>query len=273
MEEQINKGTVRSALLNSPYQYFVHFKRLGNFRRFRKKDLLVFPQMCSICGSELIAGHIGIGRPSLFLFTYIGYVPYCQKHYLAVAAKQEYNAFMLRAIMIVMFLALFVGVWMFGIEAGGIIKAILYFITLPALIFIRYFANLKYRAKIGMDDFEENLIIPIMSRNLALYFVFSFIFMLIGYFLENTGFYIFAVLNMGMAFVREQLKGQTKVEQIIEADQATKLGGVQVATYDIGFYTLGFMNQTQFSKFVNLNEENIIYSETRDELLEKFHAS
>ena len=273
MEEQINKGIVRGALLNSPYQYFVHLKRLKNFRRFRKKDLLVFPQMCSICGSELVVGHVGIGRPSLFLFTHVGYVPYCQKHYVAVAAKQEYNAFVLRAIMIIMFLALFVGVWIFGIEAGGIIKTVLYFTTLPALIFIRYFANLKYRAKMGLNDFDENLMLPVMSRNLILYFIFSFVLMLIGWFSGNAGYYIVSVLSLGMAFVREQLKGQTEVEQIIEADQVTKLGGVQVASYDVGFYTLGFMNEGQFSKFVNLNQEKIIYSETRDELLEKSHVS
>lgn len=72
---------------------------------------------------------------------------------------------------------------------------------------------------------------------------------------------------------RTNPKGQTEVEQIIEADQVTKLGGVQVASYDVGFYTLGFMNEGQFSKFVNLNQEKIIYSETRDELLEKSHVS
>jgi hypothetical protein len=268
MEEFTENKYIRNSLLSTDYKFFTHLKRGKGIGRVKKEDILVFPEICALCGSEDIHGVIGIGKPNLYIFSNVGYVPYCKDHYNLISAIQENYVFSTLSMLGILLIAMVLGGLIFGFDKLGALEGVLYLVGIPVFVIIRYIANRKFRNKLGLDMEAEKLIAPVsctyyISISIALAAA------IIGYFTGVRLLYAISVLIAFLGLAYDQANRRTGVDSFIETNKILKLGAVQIAVIHPKFYSVGFLNIDFYLKFMELNRERVISSVTYDVLLQK----
>jgi len=268
MEEFTEKKFIRDSLLSTDYKFFVHIKRGKGIGSVRKQDTLVFPNICAMCGSEDVDKTIGIGRSQLYLFTNVGYVPYCREHYRLVSAVQENYVFTSLSVLGIGIVTCIVGILIFGLNSIRDTEGILYLVTFPSFVLIRYLANRRFRSRIGWDEEEERLLLP-FSATYYISLVFALVVAVIGYLTRTLGLYVLSVLISIFGLGYDQAQRTTEIDKFIESNKILRLGAAQIPIVRPKFYTLGFVNIDFYRKFIELNPELIISSISSNMLLQK----
>lgn len=259
MEELEITKFVQDTLLLTKCKFFVHIKRGRGIGSARKEDILSFPKMCAMCGSEQIQGTIGIGRSQLYLFTNVGDVSYCKKHYILVSALQENHAFTYGSILGISFAICLLAIIIFGPASMEWLKGSVSLIILPVFILTRYVANRRFRRKLGMDEDEERLLQPLSFGYYASMFV-ALALTVVGYFTKSYWLYILSFVFAVQGFLLDQAKKRTAVDEFVEANDALRQGAAQILIIRPKFYTIGLVNVDFYIKFMELNREKVISS-------------
>jgi hypothetical protein len=262
MEVLPERQRVEASLLDSPFKYFAHLRRPRGGVRIRKHEMLTFPEKCSMCASEPVHGHIGIGRASLFVITNIGYIPYCRDHYRIVSAVQEHRAFVNFSMLIALVIALTLGIQLFGLDDTRAINNLAYYIFLPTFVLARFLANRQFRRKMDLDEDSEKLIE--WARPYYAYIFLGLAVMTAAHFTGMPYPHILAAIIVFYMFFKVQIERQTAVERIMERDRTLEKGAVHIVWINPKFYSLGFINRDFYLEFLSLNREFVIHEETHN---------